>query len=389
MTLTEHKHILIHVHIFKNAGSSFDSTLLSNFKDNFVDHREDTLIRENKNFLNTYLKVHTHIQAFSSHSIYYTPQSNESFHFHPVYFLRHPIERIKSVYSFEKKQPQEDSSGAQMAKKLDFESYIQWRMQKESPATIRNLQTIFLAGIGANPNDIKKKFDMAMQRIKESPLIGIVDRYDESMVVFEAHLEDFFPHVDLSYIRKNVTDTNLTASVDEKAYTLLQNLSPVLREIVEKENTFDLALYNESNNVLDRRIEFIKNFETKLSDFRIRCKVKELRIDMKEKNYRKVINICEDLLLQNKNNLHLNLLNIESLYKIQDYDKSLIQCEYIITKYHKNPWAYFYQIEIYLILEKKERAKEIYQKILLDFQNNPKNLQLILEQDFSKILNFN
>ena len=43
--------VIVHVHIFKNAGSSFDDTLLTNFKDAFVDHREDQLIRKDKNFL--------------------------------------------------------------------------------------------------------------------------------------------------------------------------------------------------------------------------------------------------------------------------------------------------------------------------------------------------
>ena len=35
------KDVIVHIHIFKNAGSSFDSSLRENFGKNFVDHRDD------------------------------------------------------------------------------------------------------------------------------------------------------------------------------------------------------------------------------------------------------------------------------------------------------------------------------------------------------------
>ncbi|HIQ28625.1 MAG TPA: hypothetical protein EYH42_09025, partial [Sulfurovum sp.] len=281
--MSDKKNIIVHVHIFKNAGSSFDDTLLANFKNDFVDHREDHLIRNDKNFLTNYLKKNDHVQAFSSHSIFHKPKNFADIQLHTAYFLRHPVERIKSAYSFEKKQPAKDSLGAKKAKELNFQEYVAWRMQDDVPATIRNLQTIFLAGDGPHPKHMEKKFELALKNLNDSPLIGIVDRYDESMVVFEEYLKQFFPKIDLAYIRKNITDTNITASVEEKVDSILKQFDEPLQKLVKEKNAFDLELYEKANILLDEKIEKINDFEKKLQDFKARCKLKPISTLPKEK----------------------------------------------------------------------------------------------------------
>ncbi len=277
------RNIIVHIHIFKNAGSSFDDTLLTNFNGDFVDHREDNLIRGDKNFLKHYLTENTNVKAFSSHSAYHKPENFDHVKLHPVYFLRHPIERIRSVYSFENKQPAKDSLGAKKAKELNFQEYVAWRMQDDVPTTIRNLQTIFLAGDGHQSNDMKKKFELALKNLNHSHLIGVVDRYDESMVVFEEYLKQFFPNIDLSYIRRNVTDTNIHASVEEKVEKLLQKLDKPLQNLVKEKNAFDLELYEKANILLNEKIDKIEDFDKKLNDFKERCKIKPIPSVQKEK----------------------------------------------------------------------------------------------------------
>ena len=97
------KNILVHVHIFKNAGSSFDDALNRFYRDDFIDHRDDSeLLIGKMDYLEKYLDSHPNIQAFSSHSIHFLPQNTDKYNFLPIYLLRHPIDRIRSVYSFEK-----------------------------------------------------------------------------------------------------------------------------------------------------------------------------------------------------------------------------------------------------------------------------------------------
>lgn len=279
----EERSVIVHVHIFKNAGSSFDDALLTNFEDDFIDHREDHLIRNNKDFLQNYLIEHPKIKAFSSHSVYHKPKNFENANLHTVYFLRHPVERIKSVYSFEKKQPAESSSGAKMAKELDFQEYTAWRMQDDVPATIRNLQTIFLAGDGPHPKDMRKRFAMALENLNSSSLVGVVDRYDESMVIFEEYLKEIFPKIDLSYIRRNVTDDDISSSLEAKIGKLLRQLDEPLRELVKQKNEFDLKLYSKANSLLEEKIGKIDNFKNKLENFQERCRIKNI-VESKRKN---------------------------------------------------------------------------------------------------------
>ena len=272
--MSNHRNFIVHVHIFKNAGSSLDGALERNFQDAFVDHREDHLIRTNEEFLKEYLQKHENIQAFSSHSVYFKPRSFDNVNLHPIYMLRHPIERMKSVFSFEKKQPAGDSLGAKMAKQFNFEEYVSWRMQDDVPPTIRNLQTVFLAGANHHANHLDKKFQLALETLDESPLIGVVDRYDESMVVFEEYLRPFFPDIDLSYVRKNVTDTNTELSVEEKANKILMQFDAKMQEKIKEKNKYDLELYERANILLDENIEKIDNFREKLYDFKKRCIIK-------------------------------------------------------------------------------------------------------------------
>lgn len=271
--------MIIHIHIFKNAGSSFDSALKSNFHDKFTEHREDGEILNGKQgYLENFLKENINVKAFSSHSIHFVPESSVDFNFIPIYFLRHPVDRIRSVYSFEKQQLPADTQGSQKAKELTFEKYLEWYMEDTSPATIRNCQTIFLSGKGpSDKNMLDKHLDSLNLLNNKNIFIGIVDRYDESMIVFEEKLKEFFPDIDLSYLRKNVTDTDMKSSVKEKALNVLSKLPEKLAEEIVRKNEYDFLLYQKANQLLDEQISRMPQYQIKLKNFKDRCLVRQLR----------------------------------------------------------------------------------------------------------------
>lgn len=377
-----YRNIIIHCHIFKNAGSTFDDSLLSNFEKDFIDHREDNLVRSNENFFKKYLEENKNIQAFSSHSVYHTPNSFENIKLYPIYFLRHPIERIKSVYSFEKKQPFEISEGAKKAKELNFIEYIRWRMTEKSSATIRNLQTRFLSGIGYNnQKSIEEKFNIALKKIETLPLIGVVDRYDETMVVFEEYLKKYFPKIDLSYVRRNVTDTDLKSSVENKALKILSQLPKDLaKEVIEK-NKYDQELYNKANHLLNEKIEKINNFNKKLQNFKTRCLVKQTNILLKQKKYLEVEKICQKELALGVDNISIYLNLATSLKELKKYDKAIKVYDQAIIDIPNNPWSYFLQAELYSNLDKKSFALENYKKYKDSCSNN-----IVITEKFKKLL---
>ena len=137
--------VIAHGHIFKNAGTTFDWALEKNFGKSFCDHREDKPMRQQgASYLTQYLLDNPQINAISSHHLCETSTIDE-IDIIPVFLLRHPIERILSVYTFEREQ-KSSSPGAKAAKKYNFKDYVQWRMDPEVNRTIRNYQTSYLAG---------------------------------------------------------------------------------------------------------------------------------------------------------------------------------------------------------------------------------------------------
>lgn len=144
-------------------------------------------------------------------------------------------------------------------------------MQDNVAATIRNCHTVFLSGDGPNSTKIDEKFESAKHNLYDVHLVGIVDRYDESMVVFEEYLRKYFPSIDLSYVRKNVTDTVTGVSMEEKADKLLLDLDEELRHLVLEKNAYDIEIYKLASDLLDEKINRINDFDVKLQKFQQRC----------------------------------------------------------------------------------------------------------------------
>ena len=375
------KNILLHVHIFKNAGSSFDDALKRFYGDHFVDHRDDAdLVKGKMAYLEKYLDSHPEIQAFSSHSVHFLPQDTDKYKILPVYFLRHPIDRIRSVYSFEKKQMPAITHGSKKAKEVSFNDYISWYMQETSPATIRNAQTIFLSGDGPAPSRMQEKFTVALKNVNTSPLVGIVDRYDESMVVFEEYLKAFFPKIDLSYIRKNVTDENIEASVEEKANKLLAKLDEATQALVKEKNAFDTKLYITANIQLDAKISGIENFEQKLNDFKERCVLKLVHAKANKGDFKGVVELLAPMVKNNAKSMHIYLALANAKKELKQYNHALGIYETIIKKFPNNPWAYFHEAEMYSLLGKKKKSEELFALYSNKFQNEKNLISIFLNK---------
>ncbi|RLA44088.1 MAG: hypothetical protein DRQ97_11860, partial [Gammaproteobacteria bacterium] len=202
------RHIILHGHIFKNAGTTFDWSLEKIFGKGFLDHREDKLIRsEGREHLVQLVNENPHLHAVSSHHMPGDIPEQPGVRFIPIYLLRHPIERIRSVYNFERRQ-KSGTAGAKAAKIKNFRDYVDWRMQPGVARTIRNYQTRYLAGhhTRSSATDIPSRcFTEALATINNDvALVGLVEQYDKSMVVLEESLRVFFPAIDLSYVAQNI-----------------------------------------------------------------------------------------------------------------------------------------------------------------------------------------
>ena len=234
--------VIIHRHIFKNAGTTFDSILKNNFGEAFCDHRDDVPMRkEGEKYLIGYLKEHPEIKALSSHHIWFNVQSKSEMNLIPVLFLRHPIERIRSVYNFERQQ-QADTPGALNAKTMNFTEYVKWMMDDQVIAVIRNMQTRYLAGFKKVKALKHKHLNDALKEVEKQKFVGIVDMFDESLRHFDSAFREIGIVLDFSYRAQNVAQPFENADYEIRAQKVLEELGDIAEEVLAK-NRFDLIVY--------------------------------------------------------------------------------------------------------------------------------------------------
>ncbi len=268
MLFGKKRQIIVHAHMFKNAGSTMDWALKNNFGSNFIDHRDDDEMLKGASYLGPYLKKHSSVSALSSHWITFPLPRIFNTKIWPILLFRHPIERIRSVYQFERKQTPATTPGSKKAKELCFKDYVAWQMEPMPGPAIKNYQTRYCSGEYLGDN-ITEKFNKAIEHVQAVPLLGIVDRYDESMVLFERTLSDAFPGIDLSYVKQNVTQAN-KASTQERIDSILNELGDVTEVVLEK-NKYDLELYSLVEKLFLERQEKVVGFDNALKDFKKRC----------------------------------------------------------------------------------------------------------------------
>lgn len=268
------RHILLHGHIFKNAGTTLDWSLQRCFGDAFLDHRDDQSMRRGgADFLASLIAEHPDLGALSSHHLSRELPELPQVRLHPLFLVRHPLLRVRSVYDFERRQDA-PTLGAQMAKQLGFRDYVAWRMRPDVPGTIRNYQTFYLARgnvEGRRPGRNLAGFELALSYVRQAPLVGVVELYDESMTLFEHRLRRAFPLIDLAYVRQNSSEASSGAApLQSRLAEILVELGDLAQEVIDR-NSYDLALYQAVRSKLLAATARIEEFDQQMAEFRERC----------------------------------------------------------------------------------------------------------------------
>ena len=263
------RHILLHGHIFKNAGSTLDWSLRRSFGPGFCEHRNDQVMRDTPDAALRDALRDPALMALSSHNLPSQPPRARGICFHTVFLLRDPVERVLSVYAFERAQ-QANTPGARAAKRMTLQEYVGWRLQDDVRPVIRDFQTRFLAGAAwRRSSDALSEHALAEARrqVEESALVGIVSRYDDSMVMIEAALEGYFPRLDLAYVAQNVRRGGAGAAAS--ATPAKVQLGSLFDEVLAH-NRHDSALYALASEQLEQRITALADFARRREAFQCR-----------------------------------------------------------------------------------------------------------------------
>lgn len=247
------RRIIAHAHIFKNAGTTIDAILESNFGERFLDDRNDKIMAKDMKYAHQLVVDNPQLQAFSSHSLPLPFDSFANVTVNVLVMLRHPILRVKSVYDFERKQDA-DTPGAKFAKQADFPEYVEWRLRSDVSSTIRNMQAKYLTKRNARSITSEAQLlEEAKRQLDVTPLVGIVERFDESLKVFQDYLDQTELSLDWSYEKKNVTYTK-KRTFEERVDEIRNALGDTVFDKVVAHNEVDAALYEYANQLLDKRL---------------------------------------------------------------------------------------------------------------------------------------
>ena len=264
--------VIVHNHVFKNAGSTIDWALRRNFNNGFDDHRDDARMILGPEYLGPYLRDNPWIRALSTHHLRPPLPVLDEMHLMSIMMFRHPIERVTSVYKFERKEIHAETLGAKFARNHDIREYVLWRMRFDVPPTIRNIHIFRTLALPVNWQKEVNEAELAQARryVDSVEMIGFVERFDESMVLFEDTLRLFLPDIDLSYKIQNVGQRR-EETLEERIQRLKKEVGDDAFQLLVERNRADLELYDYAWNLFDKRLAKVSDFDAKLNEFKARC----------------------------------------------------------------------------------------------------------------------
>lgn len=230
--------IVVHYHFFKNAGTSVDRTLQASFGATWASVERDPRMAPHE--LRQFLMDNPWVTAVSSHTAMLPAPNVDGLEIIPVLFLRHPLDRVRSIYDFERRQDV-DAPAPNKAKETSLAGYVEWRLDRADAVgdhSIADFQVHRLAPAG-HGSGLSESARDAVDRL---PFVGVVEEFRKSVQSLTSVLAAHFPSISLSVERTNVTPGR-PARLGERMDALRDELGPGLFERLAQQNRGDHDLW--------------------------------------------------------------------------------------------------------------------------------------------------
>lgn len=263
-------YVLVHYHIFKNGGSTIVSILDREFPGRFVTlHGQADDSTVDKDRLGKFLQQNPGISAVSSHHFRYPNPIITNTIIFDCCFLRHPLDRLQSVYSYFRGIDSPDPL-CRMAHDETSRDFIK-KLIDDFPHYICNTQVNLLANRGAllRPAD-ETDLQRASGFLREMAIPGLVEWFDESLVAAEYFLKAAFPKLQLDYVPENVSRPQ-EGSIEERLERLRDSWGEDVYETLTRLNQFDLELFCRAEREIQRRFSLVPDKERRMEEFKARC----------------------------------------------------------------------------------------------------------------------
>lgn len=271
--VSKRRAVLIHYHIFKNAGSTIDFALENSFGKSFslADGKQFNSVLDH-NALIGFLNSHPSVRAISSHHLRLPSPADDRFRFYEIVILRHPIDRLLSAYDFYRRSPELQDPLQATAATCNFNTFIVFLINN-FPHLVNNAQVNFLSCGGSKiprEPDLKR----ALKMLPEVSIIGTVELLNLALVFAEFFLGSVFGHVDFSYARQNVNPQRLP-DLSKRLSRARELCGATQYERLLKLNKLDLTLFDAADQEVRKRYATVPHNEQQLASFFTRCGIQK------------------------------------------------------------------------------------------------------------------
>ena len=264
-TKTMHtRNVLLHYHIYKNAGTTFERVLDENYGARhltFDGPFSFSLINQDQ--VAAVIDQHPSHIAFSSHQMHLPVPSSLTFRAIPIVFVRHPLLRIRSVYLFSRRDSTGNKQGTSAELLAGLEGWITSMLEGDKNRLhLSNMQTGALSRAYGLPPKRRGEngrvcFDLqaAINNLLLVPCLGRVEYFDSDVASFTQTLS----HLDIAFSyqpgkSENVSSPDHDEPIERQLANMKQCLKSETWEKLHWMNHQDLALYDTVHDMMERRL---------------------------------------------------------------------------------------------------------------------------------------
>ena len=249
--------VILHYHIFKNAGSTVEDILDHSFGDRFgsLETPVGGGLISNPDLVR-YLDAHPAVRAFSSHQIRYPMPQAPGYLFFDICFLRDPLDRLRSFYDYFRQKPNAADPMSDLANRSSL-GYFAAGMIRDHSLFIRNNQVNLLACGGDSDEPDERDLDVAVRRVMSASFLGVVDCFEQSAVAGRDALRCVFPELDCARPAVNVS-RGMQGTVASRIAELKEACRPDVYEELLRITELDRRLVELARAEVLRRSERVR-----------------------------------------------------------------------------------------------------------------------------------
>lgn len=256
--------VLLHYHIFKNAGTTVELLLADNFGRHFrrFDSPDPFALLGEKDLLD-FLGSHPDVEAVSTHTLLPPKPQVAPYLFLDLLLVRHPLDRLGSVYSFYQRTKIDHDPLCEAARCLTAAQFFE-RLMEKYPHLVNNAQVNYLIG----GRKVARQYDLqrALAVARACSVLGTTEMFDMCMLCAEQALQPYFGRLDFSYVPQNVT-LGRPRELNHRLQEMRRACGTTLYDRLLKLNRLDLELFEWTSQEAERRYKEIPHAADRMADF--------------------------------------------------------------------------------------------------------------------------